>query len=663
MLSTHSRIARLVTAAVASVVISSSLAGQSRNAARTQAPGFDVTEKSIEDLQRAMQAGEVTSRQLVDSYLLRIDAYDKQGPALNAIAAINPLARDTADSLDAERAARGPRGPLHGIPVLVKDNYETVEMPTSAGSIALASFHPHRDAYQVQRLKAAGAVILGKTNMHELAAGIATVGSRFGLSRNPYDLDRNPGGSSGGTAAALAANFAAAAMGSDTCGSIRIPAAQNNLVGLRGTQGLSSRAGIVPLSSTQDIGGPLARSIADLAIVLDATVGADANDASTSVGAGQIPKSYRAGLEAGAVKGARVGVVRGLFGSAPEDAEVATVVQRALDELKKAGAEVIDVAIPGLEELLRDSSMITSDFKFDFAEYLAKSENPPVKSLGEILDRGLYHSALESTFRMRNAVEQRDSDASRRARIKRVAIRNAVEAVLAEHRVVALVYPTIRRKPARLGETQAGSNCQISSHSGLPALSVPAGFTDDGLPVAMDLLGGAFEEQQLLSLGFAIGETLKLRRAPFSTPALVAGKRPATRKATALMESKGASRKSAGASQPKVASQSKDDNPNQNEVVRAVVDFDFDVTTSQLKYAVRIDPPRRDEVEAMWIHSGTPDKPGAARHLIYAPGRTISDSVLLSAADRKDLMNGTLLLRMYVRNQAGSGSDVAISFR
>ncbi len=643
MLNTKSRIARLVTTAVASAVIGSSVAGQSRNAAATQVTGFDVMEKSIEDLQRAMQAGEVTSRKLVESYLLRIDAYDRQGPALNAIAAVNPRAREIADSLDAERAARGPRGPLHGIPVLVKDNYETVEMPTSAGSIALASFHPHRDAFQVQRLKAAGAVILGKTNMHELASGIATVGSRFGLSKNPYDPDRNPGGSSGGTGAALAANFAAAAMGSDTCGSIRIPAAHNNLVGLRGTQGLSSRTGIVPLSSTQDIGGPLARSIADLAIMLDATVGADATDASTSVSAGQIPQSYRAGLRADSIKAARLGVVRGLFGSAPEDAEVTNVIQRALDELKKAGAEVIDVVIPGLEELLRDSSMIQSDFKFDFAEYLAKSENPPVKTLGEILDRGLYHSALESAFRMRNAIEQRESEASRRARIKRVAIRNAVEAVLAEHRFIALVYPTIRRKPARLGETQAGSNCQISSHSGLPALNVPAGFTDDGLPIGVDLLGGAFKEQELLSLGFSIGEMLKLRRTPFSTPALVAGKRPGSRKATAMLETRSPLSPQAG--------------------IRAVVDFEFDVTTSQLNYALRIDPPGRDDVTAIWIHTGTPDKPGAARHQIYAPSRLSNGSVLLTATDRKDITNATLLVRMYVRNQAGSGSDVAISFR
>jgi Asp-tRNA(Asn)/Glu-tRNA(Gln) amidotransferase A subunit family amidase len=282
-----------------------------------------------------MQAGEVTSRQLVDLYLARIRAYDAQGPALNSIAALNPDARDAAAALDAERAARGPRGPLHGIPVLVKDNYETIEMPTTAGSIALATFHPKRDAFQVRRLKAAGAVILGKTNMHELASGITTIGSRFGQTRNPYDLDRNPGGSSGGTGAAVAASFAAGGMGSDTCGSIRNPAAHNNLVGLRGTQGLSSRSGIVPLSSTQDIAGPIARTVADLAIMLDATVGPDPADATTSAGAGRIPASYRAGLRAGALAGARLGVVKTLQGEAAEDREVAAILQQALDGMRR----------------------------------------------------------------------------------------------------------------------------------------------------------------------------------------------------------------------------------------------------------------------------------------------------------------------------------------
>jgi Asp-tRNA(Asn)/Glu-tRNA(Gln) amidotransferase A subunit family amidase len=602
-------------------------------------PSFDVINKSIEDLQRAMQAGEVTSRQLVDVYLTRIDAYDKQGPALNAIAVLNPTARDAARALDAERAARGPRGPLHGIPVLLKDNYETIEMPTAAGSIALAGFQTGRDAFQVQRLKSAGAVILGKTNMHEFASGITTIGTGFGRSKNPFDLDRNPGGSSGGTGAAVAANFAAAGMGSDTCGSIRIPASHNNLVGLRGTQGLSSRAGIVPLSSTQDIGGPIARTIADLAIMLDATVGPDPADLSTSASAGKIPASFRAGLRADTHKAARLGVVRTLFGTAAEDQEVTTIVQRALDELKKAGADIVDVAIPGLDDLLRDSSVINSEFKFDLIDYLAAFEHAPVKSLSEILDRGLFHTALETQFRTRNAPDARETDVSRRARIKRAAIRNAVEAVIAEHRLNALVYPTLRRKPARLGDAQAGSNCQLSAHSGLPALSVPAGFSDDGLPVGLDLLGSAFTEQELLSLGLSLESALKLRRAPFSTPALVAGKRPPPARAELTFLAKSTS----GPASPKV-----------------VMSLTFDESMSRLDYTLSIDPVMRDQLSAVWIHGGTPAKPGAARHQLFVAGQSPTGSVTLTAADRRDLAANQLIVRFFVKNGRGSAADLPL---
>ena len=558
-----------------------------------QSPSFDVVEKSIEELQRALAASEVTSRDLVDLYLARIDAYDQHRPSLNALVALNPRAREAADALDAERRSGRVRGPLHGIPVLVKDNYETIEMPTSAGSIALAGFHPKRDAYLVQRLKDAGAIILGKTNMHELAAGITTVGSRFGYTRNPYDLDRNPGGSSGGTGAAVAANFAAAGMGSDTCGSIRNPASHNNLVGLRGTQGLSSRTGIVPLSSTQDIGGPLARSVSDLTIMLDATVGADAADPQSRAGAGRIPPSFRAALRDDALKQARIGVVRSLFGTAAEDQEVTGIVQRSLDALKKAGAEVIDVVVPGLDELLRDSSMITHDFKFDLAEYLGAHADAPVKSLGEILDRGLYHAALESTFRTRNAVQSRDSDGARRARLKQQTLRQVLQAVLEEHRLVAIAYPTLRRKPSRLGDPQSGTTCQVSAHSGLPALGLPAGFTDDGLPIGIDLLGTAFSEQQLLSLGYSIEKTLEVRSPPFITPRLVNGQAPVSeRLAATLGRPRGTpSDRSAG-------------------TVGAGVDISYDATTAQLSYTVAIPAPAREAITAIWVHGGTRDKPG-----------------------------------------------------
>ena len=212
-----------------------------------QAPrDFDVVEKTIPELQAAMAAGTVTSKQIVAAYLARIKAYDHDGPSLRAMIAVNPRALDAADALDKERAARGPRGPLHGIPVVIKDNFETADMPTTGGSIALAGFETGRDAFQVRKLRDAGAVIIGKTNLHELASGITTISSLGGQTRNPYDPTRNPGGSSGGTGAAIAANFASAGLGSDTCGSIRIPAANNNLFGLRGTLGLSSRDGIIP---------------------------------------------------------------------------------------------------------------------------------------------------------------------------------------------------------------------------------------------------------------------------------------------------------------------------------------------------------------------------------------------------------------------------------
>jgi Asp-tRNA(Asn)/Glu-tRNA(Gln) amidotransferase A subunit family amidase len=493
---------------------------------------------------------------------------------------------------------------------------------------------------QVQRLKAAGAVILGKTTMHELAAGIVTVGSGFGRTRNPYDLDRNPGGSSGGTGAAVAASLAAAGMGSDTCGSIRNPASQNNLVGLRGTQGLSSRTGIVPLSSTQDIGGPLARTIEDLAIVLDATVGPDPADASTAVAAGHVPASYRAALREDALKGARIGVVRSLFGSAVEDREVTTIVDKALETWKKAGAEVIEAPIPGIDDLLSNSSMIPSDFKFDLAEYLGRAESPPVRSLGEILDRGLYHAELESTFRMRNAVEHRETETSRRARIKRVAIRQAVESALAEHRLTALVYPTLRRKPARLGEPQVGTNCQLSAHSGLPSLAIPAGFTADGLPVGVELLGGAWTEQELLSLGYASQQLLKLRRAPFSTPVLTNGQAPEPRAATLNF-----------VTPPSSAAHG----------VRAVLVMSFDQMTSRLQYELKADPSSFERIASVWIHAGTEGKPGAARHRLFATGLPTSGMVVLSATDRDDLAEGRLLVRLFLRDTPGSASDVPLS--
>ncbi|HYE84862.1 MAG TPA: amidase family protein, partial [Vicinamibacterales bacterium] len=487
---------------------------------------FEVHEQSIVDLQAAMQAGRVTSRGLVDSYLARIAAYDQAGPRLNSIVQLNPRAREEADARDAERADKKVRGPLHGIPVLIKDNYDTSDMPTSGGALGLASLQPAADAFQVRKLRDAGAVILGKTTMHELAAGITNISSLTAQTRNPYDLFRVPGGSSGGTGAAIAASFAAAGMGSDTCGSIRIPAANQNMVGLRGTHGLSSRVGVMPLSSTQDIAGPLARSVTDLAIMLDATVGADPADPITAESNGRIPKSYRDALSSDGLKGARIGVLRTLWGTAPEDDEVAGIVRKALDGFKAQGAEVVDVSVPGLDDLLRDSSVIADEFKFDLMAYLARHPNAPVKSLGEILDRGLHHAELDATFRLRNQPEKRETEHYRQALIKRRASRAAVLATLEELRIDALAYPTLRRKPALIGEAQGGTNCQLSATTGLPAISMPAGFSTDGVPIGLELLGGAWEEAKLLKYAYAWEQASKLRKAPFSAPPLVKGAAP-----------------------------------------------------------------------------------------------------------------------------------------
>jgi len=577
-----------------------------------QAP-FDVMDKTIMQLQAAMGSGAITSSQLVRIYLDRIAAYDKQGPALNAIIALNPEALSTAAALDEERRAGRTRGPLHGIPILVKDNYETIEMPTTAGSIALANFHPRTDAFQVRKLKQAGAVIIGKTNMHELASGIVTIGSSGGQTKNPYDLSRNPGGSSGGTGAAVAANFAVAGMGSDTCGSIRIPSAHNNLVGLRGTQGLSSRTGIVPLSTTQDIGGPIARTITDLAIMLDATVGTDPMDASTRASDGRLPASFQAGLSIDALKGQRIGALRNYFGTTPDDQEVGTVINGAIEIMKKAGAEVIDVNIPGLDDLLLNGSLINSEFKFAFADYLAQHEGAPVKSLGEILDRGLYHIALETNFRARNAVESRDGEEYRRAMIKRTALRQAALAVLEEYRLAALVYPTVRRKAARIGDPQPGTNCQLSSHSGLPALAVPAGFTDDGVPIGMDLLGRDFSDASLLSIGFAYEAAAKLRRLPFSTPPLVGGKAPGPVR-----------------------------------LQTPIGDFDYDSPSATLNYRDNAERLKVQHISAVWLHRKTPQGPGAALlQLFTSNGPASIPAITLSYAARQALAGGTLVLRVY----------------
>jgi amidase len=609
-----------------------------------QRHAFDVFEKSIPDLQAAMTSGQVTSRQLVEGYLARIAAYDQRGPAINAMVTLNPEALTQAAVLDQERQARGPRGPLHGIPIVVKDNYETMELPTAAGSLALAANHPRRDAFQVRKLRDAGAVIVGKTNMHELAAGITTISSFGGQTRNPYDLLRNPGGSSGGTGAAVAASFGAAGMGSDTCGSIRIPASNHALVGLRGTQGLSSRSGIVPLSHTQDIGGPIARTMVDLAIMLDATVGPDPADETSRASEAHVPLRFREALANDVLKGARLGIVGHLFGAAPEDEEVSRGLQRTIDRMKELGAEPVDVVVPGLEDLLRDSSVIVHEFKTDLASYLKTVPSAALTDPERIVTDGLYNIALEETFHQRLAPSAKlDAEAYRRALVKQRALRAALVAVLEEQRLVALVYPTMRRKAAFIGEPQRGTNCQVSAHSGLPTLSVPGGFTADGVPVGLEFLGAAFDDARLLALGSTLERTLQIRQPPFSTPPLENGQAPEPRRTTLTLRAPA-------------------DSASKDASVDIKLDLAYDLATSRLTWQAESRGTRKqDDVRAVWIHRGTPEKPGPATQQVrVAPAGASSGTLTLTFVERRALEQGDLYLELYTRERPTGAARVPV---
>lgn len=599
--------------------------------ASTPSRGFDVFEKSIEELQSAMANGATTSAALVKAYLARIDAYDRQGPRLNAMITVNPRAVETARALDRERAAKGPRGPLHGIPLVVKDNFDTADMPTTGGSIALAGFYPPDDAFQVRQLREAGAVIIGKTNLHELAAGITSVSSLGGSTRNPYNPSRNPGGSSGGTGAAVAASFAAAGMGSDTCGSIRIPAAHNSLVGLRGSEGLSSRDGMIPLSHTQDIGGPLARSARDLAILLDVTVGPDPADPATLIlGAPSRPRFVEA-LERPRLKGVRVGVLKEWFGDSSEDNEVGAIVRKALDAMKGAGAELVDVVLPEIDALTQRAGVIDFEFKFDLMDYLAAAPNPPVTSLTQILEGGLYHHALDGTLRRRDAVKARDSDEYRKALAARGAVRQAVTALMAKERLDAIAYPPIRRKAAFIGEAQPGANCRLSATSGLPAISFPAGFTNDGLPVGIELLGGPFQDADLLSVAYAFEQLTHVRRPPAATPPLTSGRAPSPTRMETTATGSGMV--------PAVAT-----------AIAARARFSYDSVLGVLTYDVEVTHVEKDEILAGTIHRGDGKQNGPVVFQVLQHGMSKNSGMLpLTMRDRGDLDAGRLYLQISTR--------------
>ena len=605
------------------------------NAHSIQAQAFEVAELSIADEQKAMTEGRISSKGLVQAYLNRIEAFDHRGPRLNAVITLNPNAIREAESLDRERAAKGPRGPLHGIPLIVKDNYSTTDMQTTAGTMALLGFVPASDAFQVRKLREAGAVIVGKSNLHELASGITTVGSAFGQTLNPYDPSRNPGGSSGGTAAAVAANFAAAGMGSDTCGSIRIPSSVNSLVGLRPTKGLSSIAGIVPLSVTQDVGGPLARSVADLAVMLDATIGEDPADPATHLMQGQSRPKFVDVLRTASLTGARIGVLEPLFGDASDDREVIGVIRASIEEIKKEGAVAVSVPMPGLTAALDGSSVIDAEFKEDFAKYLANSGNPPVHSLEEIVSGGLFHSSLADGLKNRLASKGRDSREYQIALAKRAAIQQTILKLMEDEKLDVLVYPTLRRKPARIGEPQGGSNCQLSASTGFPAISVPAGFTADGLPVGVELLGRPLDDAKLVSYAYAYEQATHHRRRPSRTPGL-----------------------NGGLSVPRISWQSSVQAPGINGTVSTK--FTFDPATNEVAYDVTNDLPE-GEILAATIHRGAKLENGPVISVLSNHAfQRIEGTVTLSDPDRERLMSGGLYLRIALRTRSTGSIRISL---
>jgi amidase len=498
-----------------------------RQAADTEA--FRPEEATIAGLHATLGTRQITCVQLVQAYLRRIEAYDKRGPALNALITLNPRALDTAAELDrAYLAGQRDARPLHCVPIVLKDNYDTADLPTTGGSVTLANSRPLRDAYVVRKLRDAGAIVLGKANLTELARGGMTLSSLGGQTRNPYDLTRTPGGSSGGTGAALAAGFAVAGTGTDTGQSIRSPASALSLVGLRPTRGLVSRAGIIPVSTTQDEAGPLARTVADVARMLDVMAGYDPDDPITALGAHTIPATYTAFLNRDGLRGARIGVLSEFFGGDAVHRDVNAVMDRAMGAMTAAGATLVRVTIPGLAGLTRDIQVSEYETKVAFNHYLATlGPRAPVKTLEEFIARGQFHGSLKAGLEADQRVaDGRNHPEYRNRLMRRLELRQAVMTAFAANRLEAIVYPHQRRLVSSIGEEQMERNGVLSNSTGFPAITFPGGFSPPGpsaplgVPVGVELLGPEWSEPSLIRLAFAFEQTAQIRRLPASTPPL-----------------------------------------------------------------------------------------------------------------------------------------------
>ena len=491
-----------------------------------QASSFEVREATIADIHAALRAHRITCVALVRKYLDRIDAYDKKGPAINAIVTVNARALDEAKAIDVEIARSGITKPLQCIPIAVKDNFETVGLPTTAGSLSLAGWISSRDAFQVRKIREAGAIVIAKTNMAEFAwSPVETVGSMLpGYTRNPYALDRVTAGSSGGTAASVAASFAAVGLGTDTGNSIRGPSAHNDLVGIRSTMGLTSRTGIVPLNLMNDIAGPMTRTVTDAVKVLDVVAGYDADDPVTEAARTRKAASYAASLTAGGLKNARIGVARFIM-RPTVDPDVVRVFEAALAAMHQNGATIVDnVTFPGFDDVPNPTGCGTLEqFKFGLNDYLASRDPaPPMKDLAQILASGRFHPSIEVRMRSAEASQVRPANdaACRESQQKRG---EAITRAMDEANLSAVVYPTWDNPPRLIGDlnTPAGDNSQtLSPRTGFPAITVPMGFVRGELPSGITFLGRAWSEPSLIRLAFSFEQAANHRRPPTSTPPL-----------------------------------------------------------------------------------------------------------------------------------------------
>lgn len=498
---------------------------QSR-AKKVPAPKFELVETTISAIHTAFRNGSLTSEQLVGAYLERIRAYD-QPTKLNSIIILNPEAVATARTLDAEFRKTGKLRPLHGIPVIVKDNFNTKALQTTGGSVALKGFVPTDDAWQVRKLREAGAIILAKSNMAEWAfTPMHTQSSMAGETLNPYNLAYVPAGSSGGTAAAVAANFGTIGLGSDTGNSIRGPSSHNALAGFRTSLGLVSRYGIIPLYTRNDVGGPMCRTVEDAVRVLEATAGYDPNDPITKNSAGKIPKTYTQFLRKDGLKGARIGVMRQLIDKNIHP-EIKQLFEKAVADMTRAGAQVVDVTIADFDSLR--ANQWCADFRADLETYLRTFvKRDTLKTLEDIIRVGGYSAIV------RDRLTQQQTHSGRPVHPEipcgdaftdplRIAYRKAIEAEMNRQRVDALIYPSWNYPPALVGDAKGykGDNSQlIAPATGLPAFTIPMGYTTGNLPAGVQFLGRLFDEPTLIKLTYAYEQETHHRMPPkqFSAP-------------------------------------------------------------------------------------------------------------------------------------------------